>query len=78
MDRQKANPRIRCRYNLSNLVNKVIEDLCLMAIGRSKEVRHPLLKKLKSMKALIRFVHDSGDRQWSSRVGAPLFHVLVR
>lgn len=49
--------------------------MCLMAIGRSKEVRHPLLKKLKSIKALIRFVQVSGDRQWSSRVGALLFHV---
>ncbi|CAM9340718.1 unnamed protein product, partial [Scytosiphon promiscuus] len=45
-----------------------IEDMCLMAIGRSEEVKHPLLKKLKTTKRLTRFIQESGDRQWASRL----------
>lgn len=39
-----------------------------MVMGRPDEVRHPLLKKLKTAKKLIRFIQESGDRQWASRV----------
>lgn len=39
-----------------------------MVIGRADEVRHPMLKKLKTAKKLIRFIQESGDRQWASRV----------
>lgn len=39
-----------------------------MAVGRSEEVKHPLLKKLKTLKKLMRFIQESGDRQWASRV----------
>lgn len=47
---------------------QTIEDMCLMVMGRPDELRHPLLKKLKTAKKLIRFIQESGDRQWASRV----------
>lgn len=47
---------------------QTIEDMCLMVMGRPEDVRHPLLKKLKSAKKLVRFIQESGDRQWASRV----------
>lgn len=47
---------------------QAIEDMCLMAMGRSEEVKHALLKKLKTIKKLVRFIQESGDRQWANRV----------
>lgn len=47
---------------------QAIEDMCLMVMGRPEEVRHPLLNKLKTAKKLVRFIQESGDRQWASRV----------
>ncbi|CAM9815047.1 unnamed protein product [Ectocarpus sp. 4 AP-2014] len=47
---------------------EAIEDMCLMAMGRSEEVKHALLKKLKTIKKLVRFIQESGDRQWANRL----------
>ncbi|CAM9746088.1 unnamed protein product, partial [Ectocarpus sp. 13 AM-2016] len=47
---------------------EAVEDMCLMAMGRSEEVKHALLKKLKTIKKLVRFIQESGDRQWANRL----------
>lgn len=48
-----------------------------MVMGRPEEVRHPLLKKLKTAKKLVRFIQESGDRQWAGRVSHAAWHDIV-
>ena len=56
---------------------QTIEDMCLMVMGRPDEVRHPLLKKLKTAKKLVRFIQESGDRQWASRASCFANRVVI-